>query len=89
MLVIFLLFFVFICLLSSIMFGLYTYFKLIEELIKYKNINECFKFFLFVLALIFFPAFIVICLLPGFFVPIVNMLMEEDKRIMYRSNILF
>jgi putative effector of murein hydrolase LrgA (UPF0299 family) len=63
------------------MFGLYTYFELIEELIKYKNINECFKFVLFVLALIFFPAFIGICLLPGFFVPIVNIFMEEGKEL--------
>lgn len=64
-----------ICVLTSFIYGCFVYMKVIEYLIK-SNIGECGKFILFLLSMVCFPIFIVICLVPGFLLPFVNMCVD-------------
>lgn len=61
--------------LTSFIYGCFVYLKTIESLIK-SNVGECAKFILFLLSVLCFPIFIVICLVPGFFLPFFNMCVD-------------
>ena len=72
-----LIFSLFFCCLSAFFAGLLLFFKLIE-FIQSSKISDCGKFTLLILLLIFFPLLIIICLLPGFITPLINICMPEN-----------